>query len=433
MIKLQTNISKKIILAFVVVSSIIPDVGFSISIAGFHLTLYRFVILITIVFLVVMYGGKIVLSEKSFLPKFELFFAAWILYGMFLLFISNHSDYHAGLVEMISLTCGLLTVLILGIIITETELLKDIGLIVTVTINALLILALLEIVTGHHLPMSAFNDVESSLHQYANSHLATGFSYNVNDFSALLTCMVPVVFILSKSSLKWLTLLGVVFVNVINDATICNLAIIVCIVVYYIFFSNSINVERRFVRIALIVFAVIVAVLLLLFFRSFLATQKGILKTLAIQMSNAQSGSGSLFSRVVIYRDTIAAWLNGYILGCGPSSFSNYFVQHPSLSGLINPHSLFLEILFEYGIVIFMMFIGCLLLLLKRASWFYKRSSSSEMEKYNVLVILSLITYVIASFAPSAFLGCSYQWLIVAICSIIIDFDKCFIKEEIHA
>ena len=412
-----------LVLTFVAFASIIPDIGFRITTMGFVWTLYRFVIPVSLVFAFVLCQGKSLVKKSSMSFYMTMLMGFWVVYGIALLLISNYSDKHAGFIELLALANGFFVFVIIGMIGISEDGFKKISQVIVFSLNALLLMAFFEIITAKHLPTSFFYDTKANAYNGISPHAATGFLYNVNDFSAMITCLLPVVLVCWKSKLRWISIAALMAVNFINDATACNLAIIACLMFYFIT-NDKIGQGRRFIRKGLVIAAALAGAFIVLFGQSFLGNRNDILGSLSRQVTNLKNSNGSLWKRVTIYKDSFSGFINSKCIGNGPSSFATYFAKHPSESHLVNPHALLVEILFEYGIIIFVWYVGMIIMIFKKALHCYNCDDNRENKKQFMMIMMIIIVYVIVGFAPSAFLGYAYQWLILALCCIRLDITK---------
>ena len=275
---------------------------------------------------------------------------------------------------------------------------------------ALILLGLAEIATGWHMPVSAFHDPASALAKLENRHLATGLMYNANDFSALITCLCAVLPDKSIGKGKYLSLAGVVFINLVNDANICNISLFL-LAAFYLFCWRSLSGRPMNKRI--IAFSSLLLFAALVIFSGRIRNM--VFRVFSEQIGNAQKGTGSLFSRLEIYKDTILAWGRHALLGMGPASFTPYFTAHPSRAGIVNPHGLPLEILFQYGILIFSAFMGLLASLFIRAKRAYDSLKSGALKHILLMNMAFAVLFLINSFVPSSFLGYTYPWMLISV------------------
>ena len=404
---------QRLILLFLIFFSILPNAGIAFKTFGFTWTGYR--LCIPLCLIVGLFATtNICIDYRHPISKWVCFMLIWSIYGLVLLFIGKYSDLHRGFVEWLSIFNGFIVVYLLNLLLRESGN-RDFAIkVIYIMLNFLIVVGLVEIFTGLHLPTSGFCDKTSDFSRATNKHQATGFMYNMNDFSACITCLATVLLDDRLGKKRLLSLVAVILINQINDATTCTLAIVFFVFYYFLMlYEDSNNRVKQLKKITFWVLCV-GALLILFCIGDELAKRNDFIGALVKQIVNANNSSGSLFHRIQIYKDGISAWLSCGIFGMGPAGFSVYFLKHPSVSGLINPHSLFLEILTQYGIVIFVWFCGLLLWTFHIAKTQYGRSIDSQ-KRMRLMVIAFTIVYSITSFASSSFIGYSYQWLLIAV------------------
>lgn len=120
-------------------------------------------------------------------------------------------------------------------------------------------------------------------------------------------------------------------------------------------------------------------------------------------------GSGSLYNRLITNYNSIIIALKTYFLGLGPEGFTSY-MQNSNMDGLLNPHNLWLEILTQYGLLIFLVYVG----LLTRNFYNLLRIYRSNLDEVLLIPITMYIIYAIVSISSSNFLESIYQWLPLA-------------------
>ncbi len=218
---------KRVNLLVLVIAVFVPNIGITFETFGFHWTIGRILLLVSMILYIWRMRGRINLSfQNSFWDKLLLF---WLFYGTILLFLSPYSPLHKGSVELLAVFNGFLCMYIIDKSnVTES----DIDFIVTLIFGILLfytVFGFFEYVTGIHLSTSVYNDFEVLKRDQSiirNTRGCTGPMYGVNDFSAILTCLLPIGLYKRKwRPLFFLSLMGVAVLNQINDANICQLAI----------------------------------------------------------------------------------------------------------------------------------------------------------------------------------------------------------------
>lgn len=414
----------------------------NIAIADVHIlgvvpTYYR--VLTPILFLYIFWRSKHYnkanfFQENSMIVR--LFFAVllfWILYGVITLFISPWSSFSDGAREILTLILAVMNVYIIVSFMKE-DCTDVIILAIKISIAILLIIGIFEVFTGKHLSTSMWNDpgyVERIEEFYKEDgvpkearYIATGIFYNPNDYCAFLSIFSPV-FLLSKNrELKRIVgnyiMLFMVFVMLlIDDAWICVVSLILGLVVYLVMTKAhlikwimvaAIFTIARFSGGALI--AVISECLYKLSHNDIFNHKVAVSEVetaVFTQLDNMSQNQGSLFLRINTYLESIREmFLQSKGLGLGAGSFGNYFDSIAEKKGMMsNPHSLWVEILVQYGAIVFLIFIIVLVIIFSRL---VVKALKEKNETY-MLVIAMGVSFIFASFAPSSYLTNSYYWI----------------------
>ena len=132
-------------------------------------------------------------------------------------------------------------------------------------------------------------------------------------------------------------------------------------------------------------------------------------------VKDSSEGHGSLHSRMILYRNAIlAGWRSGF-LGLGPGGFSTFYAENPEDTDLINPHSLLMEILSQYGLVILVLFLGLLIYLIRRMIRMYHGYEQENLREWGRMGVIWIVAYLITSFASSTYLPNSFHWTLIAL------------------
>lgn len=400
------------LLILLTVTAFVPGISLRITTFGFTWTVYRAAVFLAL-FFVVAGAVPIRIGDHSLLHKWILFMLFWLCYGFALLFLGRYSDRHNGLLELLSVFGGAVVFYVMRHILADTKNRKTAITLIYWMLNLMILIGLIEIAAGKHLSTSGFNDPGSSLYELVNRRQATGLMYNMNDFSAMITCMCPVLLYRGLGFKRAPTMLGVLLINLANDATTCTLSILVFVGFYFLIIMGG-RKRSAVVYKMIFWFLFIAALAFVVFFPHESIGGIGFFGALSRQISNFRSGSGSLYHRVLIYGETIRAWLSTGMLGMGPAGFSRYFSLYQSQTGLVNPHSLLFEILSQYGILVTGGFVFMLI-----RSYFAGRElyrAKDKLEQSAGLILMAyVIVYFFASFAPSSFIKYPYQWLLLSV------------------
>lgn len=402
---------KRFWIILLVWAAFIPYSFQGIKIMGITLTVQRLIMPFAICWCVYLKRGKFLYSKIHY--KWIIFLLSWLTWGILLMCGSSFIYVKDGLKEILSLIYAVVFFYLFSILINEREELNYCFKVMRILCIILVLLGIIEILTGSHFRNSIYFNEEAMYLKYTsknlkiNNHMATGFFYGVNDFASVLGVLFMFLFTSNRTILEKIInfiITGLLFfILVVNDANIVLLAVILGGFIYIYLKSQ----EKKKIYVA---FGVITLVLVMIGLYNILVgniiLKEGVLFN---QIENYKMGQGSLFSRITIYKDAfIAAFKNGFI-GYGPASFMNYFIQYKSQSGLVNPHALVFEILFNYGGLVLLIFLGLLYIVIKKNFVAYIESR----EKRHLISLVSIIIYILVSFSPSSFLGYSYQWIII--------------------
>ncbi|RKJ02767.1 O-antigen ligase domain-containing protein [bacterium D16-54] len=418
---------KSIILLLLTIASLIPNFGIRFSTFGFHWTFYRLSIPIAIVLFLIVKKGIVRIADHQNYFGWILLMVIWIAYGLLLLFFSPYVNKHDGLVELLAIINGSVC---MYIYFNSNVGLKEIDKIagwIYMILNLFIIFGIIEIHTGFHLPTSIFNDekmAESLLTGKLSRYYTTGAMYGENDFSSFLTCLLPIA--LYKKNWRLLSIfsfMGVMYINYVNDANICDIAIMAGFLFYLLFLMENDKSRRHLIRFVFGGVFLLLTYWIVINFDSLKNIVK-LLKVIEAQTNNYKNGDGSLWFRIMIYRDSVIASLKTGFIGIGPAAFSNYFTIHPSISTLTNPHNLYLEILVQYGLGILMAFIVLIANMIIQLRRLYIKNRQKQDSGRYLAMIEMLIVYSFACIASSSFLGYAYQWFELAMIMIFISVSE---------
>lgn len=410
------RISKKKQLVILFAAIMIPSL-FNIDVSGIHFTLYRVAVPLIMILCVGLQNGNISL-ETGMEKWYFVTFAFWIGYGIVLMFFRDRIS--AGAIkELAGLCFGAISIYCAVNLIgySKERFFYAVG-IIKILVAICIFLGLFEIISGVHLKSSIYSNPEfmkTQLERYGfvDTHMATGFQYNPNDYASFLTFLAPLYFIPTGGKRRfwdWIMIGAIFFICAKNNATLCILALGVCF--FYFIFAAGISLTRK--HMLMIAGAAVAVVGIFLFrmnSRSISENGYSLIFELKNHLHTYQLKQGSSYVRIMLYRDSLKAFADSGFLGIGPNSFSAYFTEHPSVSKLVDPHNYWLEILTQYGIFVFLLFICLLIQLFGKAKALYKKKHCME----GLVLATMFIDYMIIGLSPSSFLNYTYQWIVIAL------------------
>ena len=396
-----------------------------IRIAGLTISSYRLLIPLLLIFLLavsVREKEEIQLKPGSTEKILYCVIAVWIVYGLVTIALFPYSDFHDGILELLALALGAVSVsciILLCIHGCWDSLVTGIRAAVFITI----IIGIWEIHTANHLSTSRFMDPEfinfnrelfGAEADTFKWHVANSIFYNENDFSAMLAVFAPF-FIIGREKesnivkAADLIALGLMFcILEFNDAFICFLAFWLGVTIAILFGIRGI--KSKLVP----VIALVISRIALFLYENLYNFHIGLGDTLLTQIDNNENGMGSMYYRINTYKMTLSeTFRSSKGLGFGAGSFPKYFGRFAESHMIMsNPHCFWLEILSEYGVIIFIVFVAFLIYLMIRL---IRKACADNERMKSVVVIASGAALVIASCAPSSYLKAGYYWIPIAL------------------
>lgn len=124
--------------------------------------------------------------------------------------------------------------------------------------------------------------------------------------------------------------------------------------------------------------------------------------------------------------------LEGHPQGFGVNNTGGYLKKLGNTHGIVNPHSLWFEVLGDFGIGIFLYFIFIYLNLLWDLLKVYRESLKSAPSGITSYTTLSLIAalggFILTAFAPSSVISFPQMWLLFGLAATIIIRRKTFLE-----
>lgn len=422
---------------------------FNVRIAGFVMTSYR--CLIPVLFGVLMVwiytsNSRTLSTEFEFRQHKHLLLTSgvlvvWLVYGACTLVVSEYSDINLGIKEMLVIALSGLCVICCSILCSKggwQGVLTGVRIMTAVAIC----IGFIELATGMHLATSRYSDPNywaflsesagQSVEPY-KVYLATSIFYNENDFSAFLAIMLPVFLADIIADKKWKKIVGVAFTILVllllyhNDAFICWIAAIIGIVVFVICARPGI------INSLTILFSVVVARIIVATLNAALPgvdSAPPLEASLTNQYANMEAGYGSMYLRINTYKVTLRETFqtsNG--LGFGAGSYPNYFSSFVEKEHIMsNPHCYWFEILSEYGVIVFALFVLLLIILFVMAI-----KCLRGVNRLNAAMIIGMGTaFVLAAVAPSSYLLQTYYWIPIGLAVYLADSHSKFVAGEVE-
>ncbi|WP_263601388.1 O-antigen ligase family protein [Chryseobacterium sp. PET-29] len=346
-------------------------------------------------------------------------YCIWLVYGVITLFWS--ADPVAGLnSELIVMAIGMLSLLFFPLLLKNDK--KSLLIIRNGWILGLCFtipFAIYEIVTMTHFAYSEEDRLIGGIGIYAP--FAAVFFGNYNNYCVYICLCLPMIFwalMDDKNKVRkilYMILLGVsiliIFINTNRTS----------MVVVAIYFLSLLRLKARNI------FAVLG--LTALFLVSYKFLPNNITDNIEILFNNRvnvdynEDTSANIRKGVFLSGIDFLFETNGF--GVGAGAFETHMAKAPRHQGIINPHNFFLEIVSQYGIFIFLLFVIWLFLIMRKIYTNSYINSSLKRIFYASVIVIPIIGVI-----NSDSLGFTYWWVYISSLAVISSIDLNTIKND---
>lgn len=394
----------------------------SIEIGGIHIFPYRVLLIwIALIFFWGLCLGTPLLFDNVYLAKNYLFFMVlWLVYSICHVFLVQ--DFVAYLKYSLFLVMGIMIIFFTIYYIQTISQLNWLYRIWLLVLLILVAIGLVESFTGYHLEVSKHSLQEMESIRY----IPTGTFKMTNHYATCLAMSMPLVLSLFSFARKWwivifsLSLIGSMSYLILQTQSRLNLmTVLLQLVVAYVFFFSK---KRRWGLIGVIMICCLGAYLifpgkiqsgLVNFKRQFVSAYNQVFDL---------KGSGKI--RVNLALNGILFLRDSAGLGVGAGNFNTYMEQKPYFptkcsyhpQNILFPHNWWIELLSEYGILIFTLYLVFFVMLFKKVVQVYKQASQDMEKKLGQALILGLVGFLISCTGPGYFIAFRPQWLLLAMC-----------------
>lgn len=266
------------------------------------------------------------------------------------------------------------------------------------------IIGIWEVITGNHLANSNYYGTGRSLPSVVFA--------NTNNFSSFLTLVFPFLLALfryKKNKLhKILSIVGmaaVIFLLIASGSRGNLLAVGVQILFLFLFLMNIKN-KFKFILLGVIILPIILI--------NFSENVTQIIQMFNSILNSISSGRGSGFIRLNLILNGLYFLYNSFGFGVGAGNIEFYMRNNAIFEtfGIENMHNWWFEIITNYGIIIFMLY---LMFFIRIFFKIYMIRKTENNKIFSEAILLSLVGFIFASISPSTFIAFRPQWIIIGI------------------
>ncbi|MGX4668319.1 O-antigen ligase family protein [Cerasibacillus sp. JNUCC 74] len=353
-----------------------------IFISSFNLGKPSYIIVICLALLSLFYSMlKNNCLVKSAYSRYYMFFYIWVIFATIQVIYQNRFLLSSNQYQ--SLILGILIIWLMSKFVIEKTQLKRVYLIWGMYLLITIIIGWWEVLTGNHIRQTT---------AYPHLSVATVGFFNQNDYSFFLAISLPIVFFWIKGKIIY-KCIGFFMLGSIFSFVFINGSRLILIIIIFILGLFLIQLFK-FRNIGLIIIFVLSISLLALF------NMEAISATFD-KLSTVNSNDYSVNSRKQLTEDGFRIFKENPLFGVGPGNLENHMPQKGD-----KVHNFWLEILVNYGILIF----AGLVIFFANCLYVFKKTSNN-LQRIVWPVFLSTIIFIPASLSSSSVLHFEVLWL----------------------
>jgi len=400
------------------------------SVGPIHIFPYRILISLLWLFFVgevaVKYG-KICAAYIRGVKTYLLFLVFWLFYAIFSVLWAL--DRMAAVKQIVFLFMGVSVIFFVVYFLRNEKDLWDLYRIWLFVVVVLLPIGLWEVWTGKHLKVSNLYGYqpESIVRQYKVFMPSTVF-YNPNDFAFFLVLSIPFVFMWIKYTKKkplqiigGILLLIMIYLLLMTYSRASYIAIILELVFFFVFllkFKHKIRFITAIVGGSLPV--------IVLYYQQIKQFVDLFIEQIFSLTSKYSLTTGSVFVRINLIKNALFFLWKTAGFGVGAGNVE-YWMRNFSLyntRGILNLHNWWIEILTNYGVVIFVGYVIFYLSLLRGLYKIYINEREADIRMISGALLLSLVGFSIASISSSSIMSLRPQWFLFAFALAFVNYEK---------
>lgn len=387
-------------------SLVLVDLG-PISLFPYRI-LYMVIILLSFYYLIKQYNKGFSLSGEN--PIF-MFFIFWSLYSLLsILWSKSLTD---GLKDFIFLIMGIGLIFLVPLIYKSTISYIKFYYIWMIMHAFLVMIGLINHFLKIHLPNSRINAVAAY-----QKHIPTAVFTNENDYASYLAISIffIVAFIHYSRSWLWkcagLLLILISFYLILATSSRAN---ILAVIISFLFWFLLMPKNRTRLKLIFMGFSLL-PIIIILFPSKVLAAIQGILIQLESIFANQESRGGSVDIRINQLKNALIYFQESYGFGIGPGN-ARYYLENDQIFPVFtqtNIHNWWMEILVNYGFIIFTLYVLIFIFILWKLIRLQKRALTLDEKMISEALALGIFTFILASISPSSMMALTYTWVLMA-------------------
>ncbi len=404
------NMLSKNILLLVIALSFIGSSMFVVKFGPIHLFPFRIALLLFIGFVL----GALVIKRGNFkfamgVGHYLLFLIFWVVYALFSLFWAlSAAD---ALTNIIHLMCAVSVIIFVVIFLSTIDELKKFNSVWLVMLAISLIVGLWNYKTGSQLSSSNLFNAPAY-----RRHIPTSFYHNQNDFATYLALSIPFLISYIKYKISFfkrasgVALLALALLIMLVISSRANLiALLIGLIFWFIFL---LDIREKYKALALSFVAVIFV--LLVYPESLAGIMQNAISGLKFFVAEAKDSSTLV--RLNLIKNSLLFLINSYGFGVGAGNAEYYMANFAQfyVGRLTNVHNWWVEIVTNYGLIIFSGYVMFYLSLCWNLYLTFLKTVQKEERAICEALLVGLVIFIFGSFSPSSVIAFIPQWLLIA-------------------
>lgn len=278
----------------------------------------------------------------------------------------------------------------------------------------LILVGFWEHLTGQHLPVSGYyNEMRTYI-----MFRPTGVFHNQNDYATFLTLSIPFSFgIVRYGRKKYIRFYGLcsalgAFYLIVVTGSRASIITVLFELTFILLFLLNLRQKMKLV-IAVGICIVLLFMFLLVPVQGFFSQIGGELNSI---VSQTESRTGSIGVRINLARNGLLFLYSTVGFGVGAGNAEYYMVNFAKYytAGILNLHNWWLEILINYGIIVFIGYVIFYVGIIQNLWKIYRGRQTREEKMICEALLVSLVGFFFASISSSSIMAFKPQWLLFA-------------------
>jgi teichuronic acid biosynthesis protein TuaE len=423
-----------------IISAFVGSLVLSIEIGPVHLFPFRFFLFIIcsvfLITIIIVNNGRLNLAHIK-VKLFLQFLALWFCDAFVsMLWAAEKTD---AIKNIIFLFTGISLVFFMVYFFRKLSNLKILFWLFIFIFIALLPLGIWETYTGNHLENSKMFEADNIRSAFS----PTAVFFNPNDYAAYIVLTLPMLLvwlrythaIIGRILLIVATILGL-WLLLMTFARSCYIAFLMGFSFWLIFF---LPLKKTF-KISILMLILLIGFISVFpsEFEHFFKTAEDQMSSLALLASDGQDdSSGAIRLNLIKNGAFFAIQSLGFGVGAGNSEY--YIANHAiyPVGGITKMHNWWMEILVNYGVIIFVGYVVLYLSILLKLWSLHKRAEDVTEKIICESLLVSWVSFFMASISSSSFITFSPQWIYLGFTIAFLNYakiknNKCFLTSNDH-